>query len=60
LLRINGLKIDEGRDGEHPQIDGEMQEKDNAETQSTLRIAEVPHTPGVLREEFGFAWWQRG
>jgi hypothetical protein len=36
-MKINGLKIDDGRGGE------------------TLSIAEVPHSPGVLREEFGFA-----
>jgi hypothetical protein len=43
-VEINGLKIDD-----------RTRKKDNGETQSTLSIAEVPHTPGVLREEFGFA-----
>jgi hypothetical protein len=37
LLKMNELKIDDGRGGE------------------TLSIAEVPNTPGVSREEFGFA-----
>ena len=44
LLEINGLKIDD-----------RTRKKDNAETQSTRSIAEVLHTPGVLRKEFGFA-----
>jgi len=44
LVEINGLKIDD-----------RTRKKDNAETQSALSIAEVPHTPGVLRQEFGFA-----